>query len=201
MNAFDCCTYTHTHRRRLHKIQSSRKSKIIRSVKSRSVATPQTETSPLGHDRMSEAHPHIHGSEASAQKQGNPQEPPFDLDLPYRQVTDNANLNEYVTETKTGEIPANGANGHGDYRLVTFLENDRENPKNWSKAYKWYCTMVVAFTCFVVAMNSAIITADIPGVKASFDVSEEVALVSVTVFVMGFGIGMSTQITIKQNYF
>ena len=142
---------------------------------------------------MSHPNPETHNSTASTlNTAGNPQEPPFDLDLPYRQLNANANLNEYVTETKTGEIPANGANGHENYRLVTFLENDPANPKNWSKAYKWYCTMVVAFTCFVVAMNSAIITADIPGVKASFNVSEEVALVSVTVFVMGFGIGTST---------
>ena len=142
---------------------------------------------------MSQPHLESRGSTTSTLTgDHHPQEPPFDLDLPYRQLTANANLNEYVTETKTGEIPANGANGKADYRLVTFLENDPANPKNWSKAFKWYCTMVVAFTCFVVAMNSAIITADIDGIKKTFNVSEEVALVSVTVFVMGFGIGTST---------
>lgn len=45
-------------------------------------------------------------------------------------------------------------------------------------------------TCFVVALASSIITADLIGVEKEFDVSEEVALVSITVFVMGFGIGM-----------
>ncbi|RAL64764.1 hypothetical protein DID88_001795 [Monilinia fructigena] len=76
-----------------------------------------------------------------------------------------------------------------NYNLVTFLPNDPENPKNWSKAYKWYITMVVAVTCFVVALASSIVTADLIGVEKEFDVSEEVALVSITVFVVGFGVG------------
>jgi hypothetical protein len=76
-----------------------------------------------------------------------------------------------------------------DYKLVTFEINDPENPKNWSKAYKWYCTMLIAVVCFVVALASAIVTADIEGVAMEFGVSEEVALLSVTLFVVGFGVG------------
>jgi MFS family permease len=49
--------------------------------------------------------------------------------------------------------------------------------------------MCVAFTCFVVAFNSAVITASIEGPAASFHVSREVVLVTVTVFVIGFGVG------------
>lgn len=78
---------------------------------------------------------------------------------------------------------------HQDYKLVTFAEGDPANPKNWSKAYKWWCTMVVAITCFVVAFASSVITADIEGVAKEFHVSEEAALVSITVFVVGFGVG------------
>lgn len=51
--------------------------------------------------------------------------------------------------------------------------------------------MVVAVTCFVVAFASSVITADIIGVEREFDISEELALVSVTLFVVGFGVGMS----------
>jgi hypothetical protein len=76
-----------------------------------------------------------------------------------------------------------------DYKLVEFADGDPENPKNWSKAYKWYITMVVAVTCFVVAFNSSVITSDIPGVSESFNVSHEAALVPISVFVVGFGVG------------
>lgn len=78
-----------------------------------------------------------------------------------------------------------------EHTLVSFTTSppDPENPKNWSVAYKWYCTMVVALTCFVVAFNSSVITADIAGVAEEFGVSEEVALLSISVFVVGFGVG------------
>lgn len=75
------------------------------------------------------------------------------------------------------------------YHLVEFEDGDPENPKTWSKAYKWYCTMVVAITCFVVAFASSVVTADIVGVVEEFNVSEEVALLSITLFVVGFGVG------------
>ncbi|KAI1503608.1 major facilitator superfamily domain-containing protein [Biscogniauxia marginata] len=81
--------------------------------------------------------------------------------------------------------PSNSVN----YKLVTFDHDDPENPKNWSKAYKWYCTMVVACTCFVVALASSVVTPDIAGVAEEFGVSEEVALLSISLFVVGFGVG------------
>lgn len=76
-----------------------------------------------------------------------------------------------------------------DYKLVKFAPGDPEDPKNWSKAYKWWCTMVVAVTCFVVAFASSVITADIGGMANEFGVSYEAGLVSISVFVVGFGVG------------
>lgn len=116
-------------------------------------------------------------------------DPALDINLPYRTLSPNANLSEYTEEKPAGEIPAGKGDGKIDYKLVTFYPNDPENPKNWSKAFKWYCTMVVALTCFVVALASSIITADLIGVERQFNVSEEVALLTITVFVVGFGIG------------
>ncbi|KAH6854111.1 major facilitator superfamily domain-containing protein [Chaetomium sp. MPI-CAGE-AT-0009] len=88
---------------------------------------------------------------------------------------------------KTDKLP-NGKTRQ-DYKPVAFADGDPENPKNWSKVQKWYITMVVAVTCFVVAFNSSVITADIPGVSESFNVSHEAALVPISVFVVGFGVG------------
>jgi hypothetical protein len=50
--------------------------------------------------------------------------------------------------------------------------------------------MVVAVTCFVVAFASSVITADIAGVEREFNISEELALASISLFVVGFGLGM-----------
>lgn len=117
-------------------------------------------------------------------------DPNLDVNLPYRTLSGDANLSEYTTETPSGQIPGPvEPDGERRYKLVTFVPNDPENPKNWSKAYKWYCTMVVAITCFVVAFSSSVVTADIAGVAKEFGVSDEVALLSISLFVVGFGVG------------
>lgn len=114
-------------------------------------------------------------------------------DLPLGQVNDDANLEEFIMETRTGNIiksvKSNVTNNMEDWKLVTFRIDDPENPKNWSKARKWYYTMVVAWTCFVVALASAVVTAGLEGPSKEFHVSEEVSLLTVTVFVIGFGVG------------
>jgi hypothetical protein len=126
-------------------------------------------------------------------------DPNLDTNLPYRTLSQDANLAEYTAEVPQGEItgPAK-PDGSGYYKLVTFTPGDPANPKNWSKAYKWWCTMVVAVTCFVVAFCSSVITADMEGVMETFHVSEEAALVSITVFVVGFGVGKSWRSTLSQ---
>ena len=104
-----------------------------------------------------------------------------------------AAIEEYTEETATGNIlkeaRSNKTGRIERYELVTWKINDPENPKNFTKAYKWWCTMVVALTCFIVAFNSAVITADMRGPAKDFHVSEEVSLLAITLFVVGFGVG------------
>lgn len=123
------------------------------------------------------------------------------LDLPVRELNDGADLREYTTETPAGEIikpvKSNVTGKLEDWKLVTFTIDDPENPKNWSKAFKWYCTMIVAFTCFVVALCSSIITANLEGPMEDFGVAREVSLLTVTVFVIGFGVGKSLRDTLE----
>lgn len=49
--------------------------------------------------------------------------------------------------------------------------------------------MIVGVTCFTVAFNSSVITARLEGPSETFHVSAEVALIPITVFVVGFGVG------------
>ncbi|KAL7267334.1 Synaptic vesicle transporter SVOP [Rhizina undulata] len=116
-----------------------------------------------------------------------------ELNLPYRTLTSEANLAEYTQETANGQILKQTISRKSglpeNYKLVTFKVDDPENPKNWSKAYKWYCTMIIAMICFVTAFASSVVTADISGVMEEFNVSMEVTMLSITFFVMGFGIG------------
>lgn len=49
--------------------------------------------------------------------------------------------------------------------------------------------MIIAFVCFVVAFASSVITADIIGPAEDLGMSQEVSLLAITLFVVGFGIG------------
>ncbi|KAM0350084.1 hypothetical protein ACHAPU_003247 [Fusarium lateritium] len=155
----------------------------------------QTHQSTMSRMRRSLSHTHD-----DSQKEA--RDPDLDIDLPYRTLSANANLDEYRVEVPGGAIPgpvqpeaiARKSSNHEPgqerrYKLVTFTPGDPENPKNWSKAFKWWCTMCVALTCFVVAFCSSVITADIAGVVKDLNVSNEVALLSISVFVVGFGVG------------
>lgn len=75
-------------------------------------------------------------------------------------------------------------------RIVEFVPGDKENPKNLSTSIKWVYTVLLGIICFVVALGSAIVTGDIEGPMEYFKVSQEVIILStVTVFVLGFGVG------------
>lgn len=75
-------------------------------------------------------------------------------------------------------------------RLVEFVPNDKQNPKNISTTKKWLYTVILGMICFSVALGSAIVTGDIEGPMKTFGVSETVMiLASVTMFVLGFGVG------------
>ncbi|KAL7809928.1 major facilitator superfamily domain-containing protein [Trichoderma gracile] len=148
--------------------------------------------------RNSKSAPVRRGSTASGARSPQKEtfDPNLDINLPYRTLTADANFDEFRVESRTGAIPGPveppavaGEGGAKRYQLVTFTPDDPENPKNWSKAYKWYCTMVVALTCFVVAFCSAVITADLVGPAEDFGVSREVSILAITVFVVGFGVG------------
>ncbi len=78
------------------------------------------------------------------------------------------------------------------YKMVVFGPADPDNPKNFSKTRKWVITMTLSWVCFAVAFSSAVITPGILGVAEHFHTSEEVALLTITLFVIGFGIGRTS---------
>ncbi|KAL2369957.1 hypothetical protein RJ035_007875 [Blastomyces gilchristii] len=85
--------------------------------------------------------------------------------------------------TDTAEVPHRGP----DHNLITFKLNDPENPKNWSKARKWYITKVELYLAsFVVAFDSSVITAGIGKVAEEFDIGEIVDLLTIAVCGIGF---------------
>ncbi|WWD09707.1 hypothetical protein V865_007835 [Kwoniella europaea PYCC6329] len=76
--------------------------------------------------------------------------------------------------------------GNGEI-LVEFEEG--EGPRNWSQGKKWFATMSTSFLCLTVALGSAMPTGDLPGTAEGLHVSDEAIYLSITLFVVGFGVG------------
>lgn len=76
-----------------------------------------------------------------------------------------------------------------DYELVDWTENDAANPRNWSTPKKVFVTFEICLLTTSVYIGSAIYTAGIRNVMADFGVSQVVAVLGLTLFVAGYGLG------------
>ncbi|KAK7047320.1 hypothetical protein VNI00_006551 [Paramarasmius palmivorus] len=73
--------------------------------------------------------------------------------------------------------------------VVEFEKGKREDPREWSRWRKWYVTLTTAFLCTAAALGSSIITGDMEGPTRDLHTSQEIVNLTVTCFVIGFGIG------------
>jgi hypothetical protein len=66
---------------------------------------------------------------------------------------------------------------------------DTTLPINWSVKKKWLNLGIAAIICFVTAFGSSVYTPAIPDVMKDFGVSETVALLPLTTYVLGLSFG------------
>ncbi|KAF7301058.1 MFS general substrate transporter [Mycena indigotica] len=135
-----------------------------------------------------------------------------DLSFPFQttNIFEGGITDEYRTSTRTGfvdarhalhPVPSRGAapphvlldpekaDQLGRVLLVTWKEDDKDDPRNWSPVWRWYITLVVALAVVSVAFASAVITGDFKDIQDEFGVSEVVTALTVSLMVVGFGIG------------
>ena len=92
----------------------------------------------------------------------------------------------------TPEVEAHDYSGAGtakDPFLVEFLDNDPRDPMNWPDSKKWAITLTVAVATLAVAFVSSAYTGSTKQIIAEFGCSQEVAVLGVSLFVLGFAIG------------
>ncbi|KAH9478677.1 Major facilitator superfamily multidrug transporter NAG4 [Psilocybe cubensis] len=75
------------------------------------------------------------------------------------------------------------------YKIVKFEKGKGEDPREWSKLKKWYITLTTSILCLAVAIGSSIVTGDMTGPTKTLGIQQEITNLTVTCFVMGFGIG------------
>lgn len=77
----------------------------------------------------------------------------------------------------------------GDRRVVTFLPEDPINPQNWPFLKKCWVTCQLCLLTLSIYIGSAIYTSGVEDITAHFHVSQVVATLGLTLFVLGYGLG------------
>ncbi|KAK1846961.1 MFS multidrug transporter [Colletotrichum chrysophilum] len=105
--------------------------------------------------------------------------------IPYwRLVADQAGITPEVLNHQYA-----GSGTEQDPYLVQWIPNDPRNPMGWSKPKKWFITMMVSLTTLAVALLSSAYTGGIREIIEEFGISQIVATLGVSLFVLGFAIG------------
>lgn len=82
-----------------------------------------------------------------------------------------------------------GAGTEDDPYIVKWIPNDPRDPQNFSGARKWTVTGVVAIATLAVAFVSSAYSGGTRQIIEEFGVSQEVGILGVSLFVLGFAIG------------
>lgn len=84
--------------------------------------------------------------------------------------------------------------------LVEFLPKDHWNPMTHSKVLKWMITITQATAVLAVTFASSAYSGGVQEVMLSFKVSTEVAILGVSLFVLGFAVGPLLWAPISEMY-
>lgn len=67
--------------------------------------------------------------------------------------------------------------------------DDPLNPLNWSIRKRVFATIMLSLTTFVVTFASSVFSSALRVVAVEFDISDEVATLGTSLFVVGFAVG------------
>lgn len=73
--------------------------------------------------------------------------------------------------------------------IVDFLPNDPHNPFKFPKWKRWMITLIQAFAALGVTFVSTAYSADLSEILETFHISEEISILGISLFVLGFAIG------------
>lgn len=74
-------------------------------------------------------------------------------------------------------------------KIVTFEDGDPENPKNWSSMYKSWITVQLGLLALAASLGSSIISPAEPTIAAYVGVSNEVTVLCISLYILGFAFG------------
>ncbi|POS78918.1 major facilitator superfamily transporter [Diaporthe helianthi] len=103
---------------------------------------------------------------------------------PWRTVIDQAGVTSEVLN-----YPYAGSGTETDPYVIQWIPNDPRDPMLWTRPRKWFITMMVSLTTLAVALLSSAYTGGIREIIEEFKISQTVATLGVSLFVLGFAVG------------
>ncbi|KAF9252408.1 hypothetical protein DTO006G1_3156 [Penicillium roqueforti] len=82
-----------------------------------------------------------------------------------------------------------GKGTEDDPYIIDYLHNDHQDAMNFSNGRKWAISILQSLSTFVVTFSSSVYVSGIGGIEQQFNVSEEVATLGLSLFVLGFAVG------------
>jgi MFS family permease len=74
--------------------------------------------------------------------------------------------------------------------IITFSENDNENPLNWSSARKWSITLVVSLSVFLMPLSSSIVAPELSTISNELQMGSSLeAVLVLSTFVLTYCLG------------
>ncbi|CAG7917976.1 unnamed protein product [Penicillium olsonii] len=102
----------------------------------------------------------------------------------WRLIFDQGSVSENIINDRY-----DGSGTEEDPFQVSWADKDERNPMNFSEVGKWMITILVGVSTMAVALVSSAYTGGINEVIIDFRISEEVAILGISLFVIGFAVG------------
>lgn len=98
-------------------------------------------------------------------------------------------FDQKVITQDVAQHPYPGSGTEEDPYAVTWIPNDPRNPMNFRSTMKWAITILVSLVTLAVALVSSAYSGGMGQIIAQFGVEEEIVILGVSLFVLGFAIG------------
>lgn len=87
-----------------------------------------------------------------------------------------------------------------DPYILSWIPNDPRDPMMFSDASKWGITFLVSLTTLAVALASSAYTGALVEIMTDFQISEEVFILGISLFVIGFAVGPVIWSPLSEHY-
>lgn len=106
------------------------------------------------------------------------------------------NLKHTTTGATLGSVATNDPNFEVDWTD----DNDPENPRNWSMAYKAFVVFVMSYATTVTVLYSTSYTVTVGKLEKVFDVGHLTALLGLTTYLIGMAAGSTVLAPLSEMY-